>query len=81
VFHRSHEPKEDVAQGYFAFPESHPVHLDPSIRTAGQIASENANHADKYPDLSSVPGAPKSPSSSIPRNDSGDDAIRTEIAS
>jgi hypothetical protein len=81
VFHRSHKPIEDAAQGFFAFPESRPVRFDPSIRTAGEVASEIAKHADEYPDLASVPGAPSFLSSSIPRDDSGDETIRTEIAS
>ena len=80
VFHRSHEPKEDTAQGVFAFPESQPVRLDPSIRTAGQIASENARRDGEYPDLASVRDAPDS-RPSLSRDHEGDDARPTEIAS
>jgi hypothetical protein len=80
VFHRSHEPKEDAVQGFFAFSESRPVRLDPSIRTAGQIASENARRADDYPDLASVPDGPIFVSS-MARDNSADDPIQTELAS
>jgi hypothetical protein len=81
VSHRSHDPSQDLTQGSFAFPESYPVRLDPSIRTAGQIVSEKALDADEYPHLVSVQDASISPSASIPRDENGNDPTRIEIAS
>jgi hypothetical protein len=82
MFHRSHEPKQQLSWGFDTSPESLEVHLDPSIRTAGEIVSRDAARATGgYPDLAAVPDAPESRLSSIPRHDSGDETIRTEIAS
>jgi len=82
MFHRSHDPKQQLSWGFDVSPENLEIHLDPSIHTAGEIVSNDAGSATgEYPDLAAVPDAPKSRHSLRPRDESGDEAIRTEIAS